>query len=250
MAKSSEKSDFFNMHVHEMQAQAGQALQKLLSAYPSAAQREQSGAAALGKSLEQFFSILDAIDRESDTHKAVERDDMLNLADHGLGLINELNHWAIKLECDEAQQVFTGLSIPMALWCARQHIPLNELDPVVQAVSRLANSTQDTRLLGQVSDAVEVIIDAVTPQIKQDMDKSDPDRPWRMLNLNHGIVATRTHDPRRMEAVFEQLMYRLPDDVGEFFRDGMDQLDRIGYPDHVRTVMEKYYHLTNKPTLH
>lgn len=233
-----------------MQAQAEQALQKLLSAYASTSPSRPDGPQALGKSLDQYFKILHAIDRHAETQQAVELDDMQNLADHGLNLMNELNDWAIRLECDEAQRVFTGLSIPMALWCARQRIPLKELDPVVHAVSKLANSTQDTQLLGQVSDAVEVIIDAVTPEIKRDLDKSDPGRPWRVLNLNHGIVATRTHDPKRMEAVFEQLMYRLPEDVGEFFRDGMEQMERIGYPDHVRNVMEKYYHLTNKPTLH
>jgi hypothetical protein len=175
---------------------------------------------------------------------------MQDLADHGLGLMNELNDWAIKLQCDEAQQIFTGLSIPMALWCARQHMPLTQLEPVVNALSKLANNTPDTRLLGEISDAVDVIIDAVAPQIKQDLDKSNPGRPWRVLNLNHGIVATRSHDPKRMEAVFEQLLYRLPEDAADFFREGMEQMDIIGYPEHVRSVMEKYYHLTNQPTLH
>ncbi|MEJ2362316.1 MAG: hypothetical protein P8Z75_12975 [Gammaproteobacteria bacterium] len=250
MVKSSEKSDFFNMHVQEMHAQAEQALHKLVSAYESSAQPEQVGPDALGKSLEEFFEILDTIEHQPHAQQNAEREDMQDLADHGLGLMNELNDWAIKLQCDEAQQIFTGLSIPMALWCARQHLPLTQLEPVVNALSRLANSTQDTRLLGQVSDAAEVIIDAVPPQIKHDLDKSNPGRPWRVLNLNHGIVATRTHDPKRMEAVFEQLIYRLPDDVSEFFREGMEQMDNIGYPDHVRSVMEKYYHLTNKPTLH
>jgi hypothetical protein len=27
-------------------------------------------------------------------------------------------------------------------------------------------------------------------------------------------------------------------------------MDIIGYPDHVRRVMEKYFQLTNNPTLH
>ena len=127
---------------------------------------------------------------------------------------------------------------------------LSQLDPVVNALSKLANSTQDTQLLGEISDAVDVIIDGIAPLIKQDLDKSNPGRPWRVLNLNHGIVATRSHDPKRMEAVFEQLLYRLPEDASEFFQEGIEQMDRIGYPEHVRMVMQKYYQLTNKPTLH
>jgi hypothetical protein len=250
MAISSGKSDFFNMHVQEMHAQAEHALQKLVSAYQTIPQPDQIGPDTLGKSLEQFFAILGSIENQAQAHNEVDQEEMQELADHGLGLMNELNDWAVKLECDEAQQIFTGLSIPVALWCARQHMSLSQLEPVVNALSKLANSTQDAQLLGEISDAVDVIIDAVAPQIKQDLDKSNPGRPWRLLNLNHGIVATRTHDPKRMEAVFEQLLYRLPEDAPEFFREGMQQMDRIGYPPHVRAVMEKYYELTNKPTLH
>jgi hypothetical protein len=248
---SSHTSYFFNMHVKEMHAQAEHALQQLLNAYQTISDSEQIGPDTLGKSLEHFFDILDSIEHQHTSHtREVEQSEMRELADHGLSLMDKLNEWAAQLECDEAQQIFTGLSIPVALWCARQHLPLSKLEPVVNAVSKLANSTQDKQLLGEISDAVDVIIDAITPQIKQDLDKSNPGRPWRVLNLNHGIVATRTHDPKRMEAVFEQLLYRLPEDSGEFFREGMQQMDKIGYPPHVRAVMEKYYQLTNKPTLH
>lgn len=248
MAIPSEKSDFFNMHVQEMHAQAEHALEKLVTAYQTLPASEQIGPDTLGKSLEQFFAILDSI--ENQAHNEIDQAEMRDLADHGLGLMNELNDWAVKLECDEAQQIFTGLSIPVALWCARQHMSLSQLEPVVNALSKLANSTQDTHLLGEISDSVDVIIGAVAPQIKQDLDKSNPGRPWRVLNLNHGIIATRTHDPKRMESVFEQLLYRLPEDAPEFFREGIQQMDLIGYPVHVRAVMEKYYELTNKPTLH
>lgn len=233
-----------------MHAQAEHALQKLVTAYQTSSQPDQIGPDTLGKSLEQFFAILDSIEHQAHAHNEVDQEEMQNLADHGLGLMNELNDWAVKLACDEAQQIFTGLAIPVALWCARQHMSLSQLEPVVNALSKLANSTQDAQLLGEISDAVDVIMDAVAPQIKQDLDKSNPGRPWRVLNLNHGIIATRTHDPKRMESVFEQLLYRLPEDAPEFFREGMQQMDQIGYPPHVRAVMEKYYELTNKPTLH
>lgn len=250
MVMASQKSDFFNMQVTEMHAQAEHAMQQLVTAYHTSAQAETIGPDTLGKSLEQFFAILDAIENNTQSHGEVMQEEMTELADHGLKLMNELNDWAVKLECNEAQQIFTGLCIPVALWCARQHMSLSQLEPVVNALSKLANSTQDTDLLAQISDAVDVIIGAIAPQIKQDLDKSNPGRPWRVLNLNQGIVATRSHDPKRMEAVFEQLLYRLPEDAPVFFKEGMQQMDRIGYPAHVKTVMEKYYQLTNKPTLH
>jgi hypothetical protein len=50
MAKPSIKSDFFNMHVQDMHDQAEHALQKLVSAYQTAAHPEQMGPDTLGKS--------------------------------------------------------------------------------------------------------------------------------------------------------------------------------------------------------
>ena len=46
------------------------------------------------------------------------------------------------------------------------------------------------------------------------------------------------------------LVFRLPEDAPGFFAEGMEQMDIIDYPDHVRHVMQTYYQLTNQPTLH
>ena len=97
---------------------------------------------------------------------------------------------------------------------------------------------------------MDEIANAAAPSVKADEDKSHAGRPWRMLNLNHGIVATRSQDTSIMESVFEQILLRLPEDAPNFFREGMEQMDIIDYPVHVREVMEKYYQMTNNPTLH
>jgi len=41
--------------------------------------------------------------------------------------------------------------------------------------------------------------------IKADIDKSELERAWRILNLNHGIIATRTHNIEIMPSVFGQM---------------------------------------------
>ena len=53
-----------------------------------------------------------------------------------------------------------------------------------------------------------------------------------------------------MNSVFEQLLQRLPEDAEKFFAEGMKQMDIINYPEHVKHVIEHFYQLTNKPTLH
>lgn len=66
--------------------------------------------------------------------------------------------------------------------------------------------------------------------IKADINKSEYGRPWRILNMNHGIIITRTHNTGIMNAVFEQLVTRLPDDAANFFVDAMKQMAVIGLP--------------------
>ena len=72
------------------------------------------------------------------------------------------------------------------------------------------------------------------------MDRSNPWRPWRVLNLNTGIAATRSLDPELMKQVFDQLVKRLPDDVSGFFADGKRQMDAQDVPQEVRDVLNQY----------
>ena len=114
----------------------------------------------------------------------------------------------------------------------------------------LANQSTDSRILTKLHQHAEKITNLVANSIKAVLKKSEPGRPWRILNLNHGIIGTRTHNIDIMDTVFEQLLLRLPKDAENFFANGMKQMDIIGYPDHVRHVMERFYQLTNQPTLH
>ena len=88
---------------------------------------------------------------------------------------------------------------------------------------------------------IETFMNATEQSIQDDMDDRDPRRPWRVLLLNYGITATRTHDPALMEKAFQFLVDNLPDDLKQFFMEGMSQMTAIDYPDQVKDVMEKYY---------
>jgi hypothetical protein len=200
------------------------------------------------ESMKQFFNILASIDDPENND--VSLSEMDDLGNQGLRLLQEMCNWSQKLECEKSFLIFQQLSLPVAIWSAQHHLHLDEIEIIVNAISRIANHTQDTRYLGKLAEMIDEIIEAISPEIKSDLDKSDPSRPWRVLNLNHGIIATRCLDPKRMEAVFEQLIYRLPDDAPGFFAEGMHQMDAIDYPQHIRSVMQAYFQLTNQPTLH
>jgi hypothetical protein len=85
---------------------------------------------------------------------------------------------------------------------------------------------------------------AVSPVISQDLEKANPGRPWRVL-LTRSIVATRSHNAGLMEQAFAELTNSTPDDAGQFFTEGMQQMDALNYPEHVRAIMAKYHRQRN-----
>lgn len=200
-------------------------------------------------SLLQFYAILASIDN-AQPEAEIESHNMETLADHGLQILDELRQRSITAKCANAQNSFEQLAIPLAVWAARHHLHVSELEIIVNALSIQANRSHEPQSLTLLADVMGEIIETINPVIKHDLERSNPGRPWRVLNLNLGIVVTRCGDPQRMEAVFEQLLYRLPEDAPGFFDEGMRQMDIIGYPEHVRSIMQRYYDKTHRPTLH
>ena len=124
---------------------------------------------------------------------------------------------------------------------ARQGGLIDTLEPVVDAVAMAANNTREPQALEGLSEVIRQIIDAVPAVISQDLETISPGRPWRVLLLNHCIVATRSHNTDLMETAFAVLTGNLPADALRFFSEGMQQMDALDYPDPVRKVIEKYH---------
>ena len=199
--------------------------------------------------LNRFTDIIRHLDQQpvlnpAQLHNASTTSEFQELSDFGLDLLNQLGNWCDQLALTDTRQALDEVIVTLGVWAA------HTLEPIVEALSKVSNSTTDPAFLAELSQVYREIAEAVAPTLKQDIDKSNPGRPWRILNLNYAIVATRSHQAEIMEQAFEQLLIRLPEDAAGFFAEGMQQMDIIGYPDHVRRVMEKYFQLTNNPTLH
>lgn len=60
--------------------------------------------------------------------------------------------------------------------------------------------------------------------IKADLDKTNPQRPWRLLCLNHCILATRTGSGGVAQSTYDKLIKSLPEEAGGFFRMGSEKV--------------------------
>lgn len=159
---------------------------------------------------------------------------------YGIGLFTEAGSRAKHLGLLDTARDLEGLSLPLALWGARHGAEITRLEPVVNALAILANQLRDPHAMVRLVEAMNLIVEAVSPSIIQGNDRERAE-PWRVLLLNRAIVATRSHQPRLMEPSFDAIVEWLPEEAGRFFTEGIGQVDIIGYPDAVRAVIQAYY---------
>ncbi len=167
--------------------------------------------------------------------------DVNELGEYALEMFEQAGHWAKHLKLPDVFERLQAFTISMALWVAAHDGQLMTLEPVVDALAEAANSTGESEDLLTLYAAMTQIMAATSPIIARDLETINPGRPWRLLNLNRAIVATRTHQPEVMEEAFSALAEQLPDDAPGFFTQGMEQMELLNYPQQVREVMDRYY---------
>jgi hypothetical protein len=65
------------------------------------------------------------------------------------------------------------------------------------------------------------VIAHVAPRLAPDLERSNPERPWRILHVNLAITAIRTEDPALMEVAFDALDAALPDERAGFYGEAL-----------------------------
>ncbi len=177
--------------------------------------------------------------------------ELSELGNYGLDLLNRLAQMARGQGLGAASAELELLAFPLGLWLARNDGEITSLEPVVNSVAKLANRSKDPVYLEQLCLQIGELVEAVSPGISEDRNRANLARPWRVLLLNWGIVATRSLRPALMRDAFDRLLEHLPEDASGFFREGMGQMDALDYPPHVREVMETYFETWSlKKTLH
>lgn len=177
-------------------------------------------------------------------------EEVSRLGDYGITLLMDLLMWAKRLDLHDIEPEFDTIVLSFADWTIRHGGELRTIEPLVDAFANLANSSREAATLEQLTHLMTRIIRATGPLARAGVGQVFPARPWRLLNLNRGIIATRTHNTALMEQVFEELVCNLPDDAREFFAEGMQQMESLNYPIHVRAVMVKYFDRWTRARMH
>ena len=192
--------------------------------------------------MEQAIDVMERADADVAARQGeavLSVDEITEIGDFALGLLEAIVD-RVETSSGRQERDLVRLAIPISLWVARQGGHIKKLELGVNSLAAWANELHDTLQIAELVRVIREIIDAASDDIRKDLEQTNPMRPWRILNLNYGIVATRSHDPALMDEAFAVLVENLPQDARAFFREGMQQMDIVGYPEQVREVVEKY----------
>lgn len=199
------------------------------------------------EAFDQLFNVVASINMQAKEGQVINGNEATEIGDHGFILLLKLIDLMDLLDLPHKRKEVEQISLVFARWILRYDGRINHLEPVVNAFAQLANLMQEKTLLKSLSELMGRVVDACSLEIKQDLDEKNQMRPWRLLHINRGIVATRTYDLDIMKKAFDELLVYLPEEAPEFFIEGMKEMEALDYPPHVRELMESYH--SRKPTI-
>ncbi|MDH5710740.1 MAG: hypothetical protein OEZ15_03630 [Gammaproteobacteria bacterium] len=236
----------FSFIAKKFRAELAQAVEGGIEASPLAPDAESSPERLLD-ALGQAIDVMERAQADIAVETAegmVEQADISQIGDYVLtlleGLIGHAQSSSDQQKLVMQTRALMRLTLFVATWVAHCGGKLNNLDMVVNAIADVGNELREPEQLAELTQLIELIIDATSSAIKQDLEQTNPMRPWRVLHINYGIIATRSHEPTLIEKAYDALIEQLPQDAREFFREGMKQMDIIGYPQQVREVVKRY----------
>ncbi len=198
---------------------------------------EDAGPIALASALSDFFQLAAGLEHGG---QQPDREVISELAHYSLDLMDRLSYQLRQLDIHDQRDNLASVFVSLSVWFARRNAVLDNLDGAADGFANLVNGEKKSRELVKLSQSIEEVLEAASDKLKMDVDRSNPWRPWRVLNLNSGVAATRSLEAQLMQDAFEKMGRRLPYDMPGFFADGKRQMDAQEVPQDVRDVMTRY----------
>ena len=115
----------------------------------------------------------------------------------------------------------------------------SEIVEVVNALAERSNQASSKGELRAVIALMHAVIARVRPRLGADLERSNPERPWRILHANLAITAIRTEEAALMDAAFDALDAALPDEAASFYAEARALALNPGISPVVRETLDK-----------
>lgn len=157
--------------------------------------------------LHAHFRTFAALDRQYGGLSRLALEDVPELV---AAALTELAH--LEQDADWAD-----LTIGVALWGIRHETEVRVVEPVANALAIRSNQALGREELAAVFGLMQAVVEHVGPALEADLERSNPERPWRILHANLAITAIRTEDAAMMDYAFDALDRALPDERAGFY---------------------------------
>jgi hypothetical protein len=193
---------------------------------------------AAHRTLRAQLATLDAIDRQHGGTAPLELEDAPELV---AAIVTQLAHWETDAHRRElaAQEHIAFLIIGTALWAIRHEVDLRVVEPVANALAWRSNRARTRQEIAAVYGLMQGVIAHVAPRLAPDLERSNPERPWRVLHANFAITAIRTQDPALIDFAFDALDDALPAERANFYGEALALALAPGIAPAVRERIER-----------
>ncbi|MBC7623302.1 MAG: hypothetical protein H7232_07950 [Aeromicrobium sp.] len=192
------------------------------------------------RALASIGELLDVIKRLDATYGAdgpLPLDDIDSATDVGFNALAELEGLLLRAEDSTLIEDLDALTLNLLLWAMRHDVQIASCGPAVNTLARRANSAASTQETAAVYAMMQGAIDHFAPQLSADLERSNPDRPWRLLNVNFAITAIRTGDLALMDFAFAKLNESLPDERYNFYTEALAIAGGADFPPALRSAI-------------
>lgn len=131
-----------------------------------------------------------------------------------------------------------AIAIGIALWAIRHGVELRVVEPAANALALRSNLAASRAELAAVFGLMQGVIAHVAPRLAADLERSNPERPWRILHANLAITAIRTEDEVLMHHAFDALDAALPGERAGFYGEALALAMNPRVPPAVRAAIE------------
>jgi len=221
------------------------------AAYASAAAKLRSALASAGPQgcaqggiadkldlVDDFVHLCGQLDTDFGTDAALPLADAENAVEHALQALAEIVAALDRFSLAEERMAWQTVILGIGLWAMRHQLAIFWPEPIVNALAERANDTHTRQDTVATFALMQGLIDHLAPQFGMDLERSNPERPWRLLNLNFAITAIRTGDAEMMQFAFANLKNRMPQECPGFFAEAASLAAGPGFPAPTRALIE------------
>ena len=185
-----------------------------------------------------FLPLMQGLDSQYGADNELPLDDIADAVDESMRCLAELEVWLDRLSLDDDKPAIHDLQLGLAYWAMRHNVSIRAAEPIVNALAiraNMATTRQDTAALYAM---MQGLLAHLSSALKADLERSNPERPWRLLNLNFAITAIRTGDAAMIRHAFDALNENLPDERTGFYAEACALAAQPGFPAETHKLIE------------